>query len=131
MDAASPWSRRYTIVSIANWIAFLAAVLLLVWAQSNDAWPHWAVAALALVMTASVAAQFIAAFRAISRSDEFIRAITLKQIVAAAGITMTAAVAAGLGEQFLGLPSLPMWLVYPFFWGILGALTPFVTDSRL
>jgi hypothetical protein len=130
MDDASPWSRRYTILSIANWIGFLAAVFLLSWAKRTEALPTAALALLVLLMTASVAVQFVAAFRVISRADEFVRAIALKGLVSAAGITMVAAVAAGLGEQFLGLPQLPMWLVYPFFWGAFGALSPFITDSR-
>jgi len=129
MDA-SPWSRRYTLASIANWIGFLGAVLLLSWARRTEALPLAATALAILVMTASVAVQFVAAFRVIAGADEFVRAIALKGLVAAAGITMVAAVAAGLGEQFLGLPELPMWLVYPFFWGTYGALSPFITDSR-
>jgi len=130
MDDASPWSRRYTIVSIANWFGFLAAVFLLSWAGRTDTLPLAATALVVLAMTASVAVQFVAAFRVISRADEFVRAIALKGLVSAAGITMVAAVAAGLSEQFLGLPELPMWLVYPFFWGVYGALSPFITDSR-
>jgi len=126
MTNASPWSRRYTIGSVLNWIAFVAAVALLSWA----ALPGAAVALLVSVMILSVALQFLAAFRAIARADEFVRALALKGIVAAAGITMVAAVAAGLGAQFLGLPAVPLWLVYPLFWGVFGALSPFIRDSR-
>ena len=126
MTDGSPWSRRYTIGSVLNWIAFVAAVALLSWA----ALPGAAVALLVSVMILSVALQFLAAFRAIARADEFVRALALKGIVAAAGITMVAAVAAGLGAQFLGLPAVPLWLVYPLFWGVFGALSPFIRDSR-
>ena len=128
MDAL-PWSRRYTIASVLNWVGFLAGVALLS-RDRTDALPPALVVLIVIVMTLSVALQFLAAFRAIAHADEFVRAITLKGIVAAAGITMVAAVAAGLGAQFLGLPVLPMWLVYPLFWGAFGALSPFIRDSR-
>ncbi len=125
-----PWSRRYTIASVLNWVGFLAGVALLSRADRNDALPPALVALIVIVMTLSVALQFVVAFQAIARADEFVRAITLKGIVAASGITMVAAVAAGLGEQFLGLPAVPLWLVYPLFWGVFGAVSPFIRDSR-
>jgi hypothetical protein len=51
-------------------------------------------------------------------------------MIAAAGLTLTIAVLVGLAEQFLGLRPLPMWLVYPLFWGALGMVTPFIGSSR-
>ena len=45
-------------------------------------------------------------------------------------LPFTAAVLAGTAEQFLGVRDLPMWLVYPFYWGAVGMVTPFINDSR-
>ena len=77
-----------------------------------------------------MAIQFIAAYRLIARQDEYVRALTAKRIIAGTGLTITAAVLYGLAQQFLGAPSMPMWILYPLFWGLFGVVTPFVQDTR-
>ena len=130
MDDASPWSTRYVIASSVNWIAFIAGVAFLTWAAPSLHLPDWAVAALILVIAASVALQFVAAYRLVAAQDEFIRGITVKRGIAAAGLTISLAVLWGLAQQFLAVPRLPMWLVYPLFWGAFGMVTPFIRTSR-
>src|SRR5688500_14525375 len=125
-----PRSWPYTIGTIANWAMFLLGVWLLAWGSGEGRLPQPALWALALLLAASVAVQFAAAYRLIARQDEYIRAITAKRIVGATGTSLTAAVLWGLAEQFLGAPALPMWVVYPLFWGMFGAVTPFIRDSR-
>jgi divalent metal cation (Fe/Co/Zn/Cd) transporter len=125
-----PRSWPYTIGTIANWTLFLLAVWLLAWGSGPGRLPQPALWTIVLAITASVAVQFLAAYRLIARQDEYIRAITAKRIVAAAGVTLTAAVLWGLGQQFLGLPVAPMWVVYPLFWGLFGTVTPFIRDTR-
>jgi hypothetical protein len=129
VNDAWPWSRSYVLGSLANWALFLFALWLLAWGSSGGL-PPAARVAIVLLMTASVAAQFVAAYRLIARQDEFVRAITVKRIVAALGLTITVAVLAGLADQFLDLPEIPLWIVYPLFWGLFGVATPFVRDSR-
>ncbi|HEX8526782.1 hypothetical protein [Allosphingosinicella sp.] len=125
-----PSSRPYVIASVANWLAFLAAIFLLSWATAGDRLPVGALWAIAIVLAGSVAGQFYAAYRLIARQDEYIRAITVKRMIAATGLTITAAVFWGTAEQFLGVRNLPMWLVYPFFWGAFGMVTPLIRDTR-
>jgi hypothetical protein len=123
-------SRRYTFWSVLNWIGFLAVVALLSWGEARNGLPEIVRWLLVLLLAASVALQFAAAYRSVAAQDEFVRAIAFKGGIAAAGITVTAAVLWGLAEQFLGAPNVPMWLVYPFFWGIFGIVSPFIRSSR-
>jgi hypothetical protein len=130
MDDGWPSSRPYLVGSLANWALFLATLVLLAWASGPGGWPPAALWAVATLLTASVAAQFLAAYRLVARQDEYIRGITAKRVIAAAGLTITLAVLWGVAEQFLGVPDMPIWLIYPFFWGAFGMVTPFVRDSK-
>jgi hypothetical protein len=125
-----PWYRHYVVTTALLLAAFGAALLALAWGAQDGRLPPAALAALALVPPATVAAQFAAAWRLIARQDEWVRALTAKRMVAAAGLTVTLAVAWSMAEEFLDLPHAPAWLLYPFFWGAFGIVTPFIQDSR-
>ena len=129
MDVSWPRSARYVILSSANWLMFLAAVAFLTWGRARADLPDAAVVAILAVVGASVVAQFVAAYRLVATQDEFVRGITAKRVIAAAGVTITAAVLWGLAQQFLDVRPVPMWIVYPFFWGAFGLVTPFVRDT--
>lgn len=130
MDAAWPAHRPYIVQSLILWAFFLASLAALTWGSGAAHWPVLALWALALVQAGSVGLQFALAYRLIARQDEFVRALTAKRMIAAAGLTIALAVLAGLAEQFLGLRHLPMWLVYPLFWGAFGMVTPFIGTSK-
>ena len=130
MESGWPRSTRYVILSSLNWVAFLAAVAFLTWAGPRLQLPVYATAAIILLVGASVALQFAAAYRLVAVQDEFVRGITVKRGIAAAGVTLTLAVVWGLAQQFLPVPHLPMWVVYPLFWGAFGMVTPFIRTSR-
>lgn len=130
MEVPWPRSRTYVIWSSLNWFAFLAAVFFITWGRAEGWLPDWAVLAFAVIAAGSVAGQFAAAYRLVSAQDEFVRGITAKRGIAAAGVTITAAVLWGLAEQFLDLPDVPMWVVYPFFWGAFGMVTPLIRTSQ-
>ena len=123
-------SRRYTIGSILNWLMFLAVVSLLTWDEATDKLPNILQWSLVLLLALSVAAQFVVAYRSVAAQDEFVRGIAFKRGIAATGITITVAVLWGLAEQFLGAPRVPLWFVYPLFWGSTGLVTPFIRTSR-
>ncbi|HEX8626305.1 MAG TPA: hypothetical protein VF782_14685 [Allosphingosinicella sp.] len=130
MDVSWPSYRPYLVQSLLLWVFFLASLLALTWGSGEGRWPVAALGALALVHAASVGLQFALAYRLIARQDEFVRALTAKRMIAAAGLTITIAVLVGLAEQFLGLRHMPMWLVYPLFWGAFGMVTPFIGSSK-
>jgi hypothetical protein len=125
-----PRSRSYVIWSSANWVAFVATVGFLTWGTVDSRLPDYVVWAIVLVAAGTVGAQFVAAYRLVAGQDEFIRGITAKRGIAAAGVTITVAVLWGLMQQFLGVPQVPMWVVYPFFWGAFGIVTPFIRSSH-
>jgi hypothetical protein len=128
MNPTWPTNWRYILCAVAAWILFLACVLG-VTAGRAYAWPTAALVALALVPAVTVALQFRAAYRLIATQDEFVRALTLKRMVVAAGTTITLATAWSVTEP-IGLPHLPAWLIYPLFWGVFGMVTPLVRDTR-
>jgi hypothetical protein len=117
-------------MSSANWLMFLAAVAFLTWGTAGETLPDGAVVAILIVVGLSVALQFAAAYRLVATQDEFVRGITAKRVIAAAGLTITVAVLWGLAQQFLDVPDVPMWVIYPFFWGAFGMVTPFVRDTH-
>ncbi|HZF94977.1 MAG TPA: hypothetical protein VEZ20_08905 [Allosphingosinicella sp.] len=129
MDVCWPRSTRYVILSSANWLMFLAAVAFLTWGTHGERLPAAAVAAVLALVGLSVVGQFAAAYRLVAVQDEFLRGITAKRVIAAAGLTITVAVLCGLAQQFLGAPAVPMWVIYPFFWGAFGMVTPFIRDT--
>ncbi len=130
MDVGWPSSRPYVVGSVSMWLLFLAAIYFLAWGSEAGRLPYAAMWAIALALAASVAGQFVAAYRLVARQDEYIRGITAKRIIAAAGLTITLAVLWGVAEQFLGMPRAPIWIIYPFFWGAFGMVTPLIRDSR-
>jgi hypothetical protein len=130
MDDGWPSSRPYVLGSLVAWVLFLFTIFLLSWGSGAGGWPAGALWALAILQAASVGAQFAAAYRLIARQDEYIRAITAKRMIAAAGLTISLAVLLGVGEQFLGLPRVPIWTIYPFFWGSFGIVTPLIRTSQ-
>ena len=122
-----PGGWKYPVGAVLLWMIFLSALVALqIGLQQN--WPSSALWALALVPATTVAVQFVAAYRLITGQDEFVRAVTAKRMIIAAGLAITIATAWSVAES-VGLPHLPAWLVYPLLWGLLGVVTPFVRGS--
>lgn len=128
MSPSWPSDWRYTRGAIGSWALFLASVTgVAIGAKAG--WPLPALLTLALVPAATVALQFKAAYRLIAAQDEFVRALTVKRLIAAAGLSITLATAWSVAE-LAGLPHLPAWLIYPLFWGLFGLVTPMIQGSR-
>lgn len=130
MEPSWPQSRSYVIFSSLNWLLFLAAIFFLTWGTAERWLGEAAIWAIAVVAALSVVGQFTAAYRLVSTQDEFVRGITAKRVIAAAGLTIAAAVLWGIAQQFLQVPKVPAWVVYPLFWGAFGMVTPFIRTSR-
>ena len=125
-----PSTRLYVVGSILNWLLFLAGLAFLVWAKLAGFLTPWLGWPVVILIAASVLGQFVVAYRSIAAMDEFMRALTFKLGIAAAGVTISIAVLWGVASQFLDVPSYPMWVVYPLFWAVFGMLSPFVRTSR-
>lgn len=129
MDDGWPSSRPYVVNSLLMWGLFLLTIGLLSWGSQDGRLPTALLWVIAVALAASVAGQFAAAYRLIARQDEYVRGITAKRMIAAAGLTITLAVLWGVAEQFLGAPRAPIWLIYPFFWGAFGMVSPLIQTS--
>lgn len=125
------WPRHpgYIFTSVTLWAAFLVCLPALSWARQTgqDSAVIWSLAAFPGL---SVLIQFWLAYRLIARQDEFARGLTAKRVMAAGGVTLAIVTGWSVAEQFAGAPLVPMWLAYPLFWGLFGAATPLIRDSR-
>ena len=128
MNPTWPADWRYVLGAIGAWVLFLASVVGVAIGKSAG-WPMAGLMILALIPAITVALQFWAAYRLIAAQDEFVRALTVKRMAAAAGLSITLATAWSVTE-LAGLPHLPAWLIYPLFWGLFGLVTPMIRDAR-
>lgn len=130
-NPAWPKDWRYKLGAFTGMLVGGAALVGLVAARQAD-WPAPDLIGLALIPFAVVALQFQAAYRLIAAQDEFVRALTAKRIIVAAGATI--AIATGYSAlDMTGLPQVPdlqAWLIYPLFWAMFGVVTPLVGESR-
>ena len=128
MNPSWPTNWRYACGAIGAWALFLASVVGVAIGKDTG-WPPAALMVLAVIPAITVALQFRAAYRLISAQDEFVRALTVKRMVVAAGASITLATAWSVME-LAGLPHVPAWLIYPLFWGLFGVVTPMIRDAR-
>jgi putative oxidoreductase len=77
-----------------------------------------------------VVGQIWATLALMKESDEFVRALTAKQFILAAGAAMAIASVWGFGESYADAYHLPAWIIYPLFWACFGVIAPFVRSSR-
>ncbi len=124
-----PSSWAYRVWAFGLWGLFLLVLVLLPLVREAGV-PASILWTLAAVSGITVAIQFYLAYRLIARQDEFVRAVTAKRMIAAAGLTVTLASGRSVAEQFIAAPHVPMWLIYPFFWGAFGLVSPLIGDSR-
>ena len=85
---------------------------------------------LALAVAGQIAGQIWATLVFIQESDEYVRAITAKRFIIAAGAAMALFSAWGFLESYADAPHVPGWMIYPLFWVAFGAVSPFVRTTR-
>lgn len=127
----TPAHRRYVVRTMAFMIPYMAICIAM---MTTDAFDEvigkpagWVLAA---AVSAPVIGQIWATLALMRESDEFVRAMTAKQFIVAAGIAMAVAVFWGFSETFADAPHLPAWLVYALFWAAFGLVSPFIRTSR-
>ncbi|WP_374389217.1 hypothetical protein [Brevundimonas sp.] len=127
----TPAHKRYLVRTMAFMVPYVAICIAM---MTTDAFDEvmdkpagWVLAA---AVAAPVIGQIWATLSLMRESDEFVRAVTAKQFILAAGGAMAVAVFWGFGESFAGAPHLPAWLIYPLFWAAYGVVSPFIRASN-
>ena len=123
--------RRYVTRTFAFMVPYMAICVAMMTTDAFDEVMNrpagWVLAA---AVAAPVICQIWATLTLMRESDEFVRAVTAKQFIVAAGVAMAAFSAWGFGESFAGAPHAEGWLIYPLFWAIFGLISPLIRSSR-
>ena len=123
-------NRRYVVRTMAFMSGYVAINVAAIFGAFDDIASPVAAWALALAVSAPVVGQIWATLSLMRDSDEFVRAVTAKQFILAAGLAMAIASVWGFGESFAGAPHIETWLIVPLFWGMYGISAPFIRTSR-
>ena len=126
----TPAGRRYVIRTTAFMTGYSALMFLVMFGALDQIQNTPAAWLLAAAATAPVIGQIWATLSLMRESDEFVRAVTAKQFILAAGAAIALAVLWGFGESFAGAPHIPAWMIYPLFWGCFCVVAPFVRSSQ-
>jgi len=86
--------------------------------------------ALALAVSILIIGQIWATLALMNESDEFVRALTAKQFIVAAGVAMGLFCGWGFAESYAEAPHAPGWIVYALFWAMFGVTSPFIKSTR-
>ncbi len=123
--------RRYVVRTLAFMVPYMAlCISMMVTDAFDDVMGKPAAWVLAAAVSAPVIGQIWATLSLMRESDEFVRAVTAKQFIVAAGLAMALATFWGFGETFAGAPHIPAWLIYPLFWAAFGVVSAFIRDSN-
>jgi hypothetical protein len=123
-----PGDKRYAFAAITLWLIFLAAICVVQWGIEQH-WSTWILRILSALPAISVAITCRLAWRLIASQDEFLRALTVKRMVAAAGTAITLVTLFSVGAATHLLPYFPAWTIWPLFWGLLGVMTPLIRTT--
>lgn len=122
--------RRYVIRTMAFMSGYVAVNVAAIFGAFDNIASPVAAWGLALTVSAPVVGQIWATLSLMRESDEYVRAVTAKQFILAAGMAMAIASVWGFGESYADAYHLPAWLIYPLFWLCFGLAAPFVRNSR-
>lgn len=126
----TPAGRRYVIRTMAFMVGYVGVMLATIGGAFGAIQNTPAAWALALTVAAPIAGQIWATLSFMRDSDEFVRAVTAKQFIVAAGVAMAGFSAWGFGESFAGAPHAEGWMIYPLFWAVFGVVSPFIRSSN-
>ncbi|MBU1538718.1 MAG: hypothetical protein KKC29_00770 [Alphaproteobacteria bacterium] len=128
--SASSAHKRYVFRTVAFMTGYVAVNVAAIFGAFDDIDSPVAAWALALTVSAPVIGQIWATLALMRESDEFVRAVTAKQFILAAGAAMAVASVWGFGESYAAAPHIPAWIIYPLFWACFGVIAPFVRSSN-
>lgn len=122
--------KRYVIRTNLFMAGYVAVNVAAIFGAFDEIIGEMAGVVLGLAVAAPIAGQLWATLALMNESDEFVRALTAKRFIVASGLSMALFSAWGFMESYGGAPHAPGWLIYPLFWGLFGAATPFIKSSR-
>ncbi len=122
--------RKYVVRTMAFMSGYTAVNVAAIFGAFDDIRSPVAAWGLALTVSAPVVGQIWATLSLMRDSDEFVRAVTAKQFILAAGAAMVIASVWGFGESYADAYHLPAWIIYPLFWACFGVIAPFVRTSN-
>jgi len=83
-----------------------------------------------LIVAAPVAGHIWALLSWMRDSDEFIRALSAKRFIVAAGLAMAIASAWGFMELYAKAPHVSAAMIYPLFWAAFALASAFIHTTR-
>jgi hypothetical protein len=119
MKLGWPNSSRYTLFSVGLWLVFLVALLAIEFALARD-WTAQVRFGLACVPFITVVLQFRLSWATLMAQDEIVRGVHAERFLIAVATTLFVAIAYSTMPRAIGAPELPIWIIYPLFWGVLG-----------
>jgi hypothetical protein len=125
-----PAHRRYVVRTWAFmgvYIALNAAAIAGVFDGLKGGPGSWV---LALAVSLPIGGQIWATLALMNESDEYVRALTAKQFIVAAGVAMALFSGWGFAESYADAPHAPGWIVYILFWMAFGLTAPFIKTTR-
>jgi putative oxidoreductase len=130
VQSAQSAQRKYAIRTLAFMCGYVAVMSAAIFGAIDMVEGTPAAWLLAGAASAPILGQIWATLSFMRDSDEFVRAITAKRFIIAAGIAMGLVSAWGFAESFAGAPHVEGWIVYAVFWAVFGLVTPLVRNSN-
>jgi hypothetical protein len=122
-------SREYAL-TVSLWLAiYVALIAFATWAHNTGAFAPPVSYLVAMSPALPIGGVIVAMMRFIDRSDEYVRAVTIRRFLVATGLTLFFCSAWGFLESFAGALHLPLWSVFPGFWALYGAACIVVPDK--
>ena len=121
----TPAVRRYNRRFIASMLVYCALILFTVWTFKHR--PPTGVLAWLLAILPSlpiIGGLAAAGLYLVEEKDEFQRTIFVESMLMGIGVTLAVTTVWGFLENFLHVPHFDLYLVFPFFWFIVGVSTP-------
>ncbi|WP_339913413.1 hypothetical protein [uncultured Brevundimonas sp.] len=122
--------RKYVARTLAFMSGYVAINVAAIFGAFDDIASTPAAWLLALSVSAPVVGQIWATLMLMRDSDEYVRAVTAKRFILAAGVAMAIASVWGFGESYADAAHIPAWMIYPLFWGCYGVISPLVRTSN-
>ncbi|KPF80899.1 hypothetical protein IP78_06540 [Brevundimonas sp. AAP58] len=123
-------NRRYVVRTMAFMAGYVAINVAAIFGAFDEIIGTPAGLVLGLAVAAPIAGQIWATLALMSEADEFVRTLTAKRFIVAAGLAFALFSGWGFMESYGDAPHAPGWLVYALFWGLYGLVTPLIRTSR-